>query len=449
MLSVHSASSVMLQLSAAHSVLSPGATGVTRPSLAPFAFATSGLYVAPVMEKHVVGYLRSWKLGEKALKSSSLPHYSVSQPEADVPVTLATLSSYNAQARCSSYLESLLSTLSSVQDSLLNPSSRPSQSLHTWDAPNGETFEPDKNDCDEVHLVKKPVLTVVLLGWLGAQQKHLKKYAQWYNARGIHAVTFVIPMTDILSLKVGENAEEHVDSLARHLAQWLSAQDEHADLEGEKQLMFHTFSNTGWLTYGAILEKMHAEDGDILGRIKGCVIDSAPVPNPDPQVWASGFSAALLKKRSSATKPALLKAEVMEGVTVEAASQGSVANLEVEGTDGLETAVLTVLERFFSVFLKLPSINQRLAEIVTVLQKKQPPCPQLYIYSTADKVIPVKAVEAFIDDQRKAGRVVRACNLQSSPHVDHFRSHPQLYSEQLSSFLKEVLPPTHAHAVAQ
>lgn len=76
------------------------------------------------------------------------------------------------------------------------------------------------------------------------------------------------------------------------------------------------------------------------------------------QVWASGFSAALLKKRSSATKPALLKAEVMEGVTVEAASQGSVANLEVEGTDGLETAVLTVLERFFSVFLKLPSINQ-------------------------------------------------------------------------------------------
>lgn len=97
----------------------------------------------------------------------------------------------------------------------------------------------------------------------------------------------------------------------------------------------------------------------------------------------------------------------------------------------------------------LDHLYRRLAEIVTVLQKKQPPCPQLYIYSTADKVIPVKAVEAFIDDQRKAGRVVRACNLQSSPHVDHFRSHPQLYSEQLSSFLKEVLPPTHAHAVAQ
>lgn len=96
--------------------------------------------------------------------------------------------------------------------------------------------------------MKKPVLTVVLLGWLGAQQKHLKKYAEWYNARGIHAVTFVIPMADILSFKVEKNAEEHVDFLARHLAQWLSDQGEHGDADGEKQLMFHTFSNTGWLT---------------------------------------------------------------------------------------------------------------------------------------------------------------------------------------------------------
>jgi hypothetical protein len=288
---------------------------------------------------------------------------------------------------------------------------------------------------------KKPVLTVVLLGWLGAQQKHLKKYAEWYNARGIHAVTFVIPMTDLLSLKGHGNAEEHVDSLARHLADYLSYQS--SDLEGEKQLIFHTFSNTGWLTYGAILEKMQRQGEHLVERIKGCVVDSAPVPDPDPQVWASGFSAALLKKRSSSTKPAVLKAEVKEGVSMEAASFGSITNLEVGGANGLESAVHSVLEGFFSLFLKLPTINKRLSELVAVLRKKQPSCPQLYIYSTADKVIPVKAVEAFIEEQRKTGRLVRACNLQTSPHVDHFRSYPQLYSEQLVNFLKEVLPSTH------
>jgi hypothetical protein len=56
-------------------------------------------------------------------------------------------------------------------------------------------------------------------------------------------------MTDVLTFKVGGKAEEHVDRLAHHLALWLTEQGEHANgIEGEKQLIFHTFSNTGWLT---------------------------------------------------------------------------------------------------------------------------------------------------------------------------------------------------------
>lgn len=72
-------------------------------------------------------------------------------------------------------------------------------------------------------------------------------------------------------------------------------------------------------------------------------------------MWASGFSAALLKKRSTATKSALSLGEVKEGVTPEAASEGAIT---MGGSNGLETAVLSVLEKFFSIFLKLPSINQ-------------------------------------------------------------------------------------------
>ncbi|KAG0584655.1 hypothetical protein KC19_3G225800 [Ceratodon purpureus] len=448
LLPVCAATSVMSpQVSMSHSVLSPGMSAVNLPALAPFCFSTSGLYSAPVTEKFMTGAFRGLRKEGSFVGSSTLPYYSVFEGRVDSPPALAKLGGSAAQTHSSAYLESLLSTLLSFQSSVPDSSpTQPSESLHAWHVPAGRNVPVGRNGGDEDPLVKKPMLTVVLLGWLGAQQKHLKKYAEWYNARGIHAVTFVIPMTDILSFKGQGNAEEHVDALARHLVQWLSDQGEHVDLEGEKQLIFHTFSNTGWLTYGAILEKMQKQGGNLVERIKGCVVDSAPVPDPDPQVWASGFSAALLKKRSSATKPASLKGEVKEGVTVEASSLGSVANLEMGGANGLETAVLSVLEGFFSLFLKLPAINQRLSEVVTVLQKKQPPCPQLYIYSTADKVIPVKAVEAFIEEQRKTGRVVRACNLQSSPHVDHFRSHPKLYSEQLSNFLKEVLPSTHAQA---
>ena len=72
-----------------------------------------------------------------------------------------------------------------------------------------------------------------------------------------------------------------------------------------------------------------------------------------------------------------------------------------------------------------------------LLSSKQPKCPQLYIYSSADRVIPAKSVESFIEVQRRAGREVRACDFVSSPHVDHYRSNPGLYTSQLSNFLEE------------
>lgn len=37
-------------------------------------------------------------------------------------------------------------------------------------------------------------------------------------------------------------------------------------------------------SYGVILEKLQERGEHLLGRIKGCVVDSAPVPDPDPQV---------------------------------------------------------------------------------------------------------------------------------------------------------------------
>lgn len=78
----------------------------------------------------------------------------------------------------------------------------------------------------------------------------------------------------------------------------------------------------------------------------------------DEQVWASGFLAALLKKRSSATKPGSLKGQVKEGVTVESVSVNTGATFETEGTNSFETVVLSLLEGFFSLFLRLPTINQ-------------------------------------------------------------------------------------------
>ena len=72
-----------------------------------------------------------------------------------------------------------------------------------------------------------------------------------------------------------------------------------------------------------------------------------------------------------------------------------------------------------------------------LLLTQQPSCPQLYIYSSADRVIPAGSVESFIEKQKRAGREVRACNFVSTPHVDHFRNDPKLYTSQLTQFLED------------
>lgn len=263
---------------------------------------------------------------------------------------------------------------------------------------------------------------VVLLGWLGSRQKHLKRYADWYTSRGFQAVTFTLPMSDIVSYNLGGKAEKNVEMLSEHLAGWVRE-------ESGKKIIFHTFSNTGWLCYGVILENLQRQDPSAVEKIKACVVDSAPVAAPDPQVWALGFSAALLKKRSVTTKGLGSDDSRSDVLVVEANKEPKLA--------ATEAVLLSALEKFFDIVLNYPRINRRLSDVMDLLSSKQPKCPQLYIYSSADRVIPAKSVESFIEGQRRAGREVRACDFVSSPHVDHYRSNPGLYTSQLDNFLEE------------
>ncbi|XP_022884942.1 transmembrane protein 53-like [Olea europaea var. sylvestris] len=152
------------------------------------------------------------------------------------------------------------------------------------------------------------------------------------------------------------------------------------------------------------------------------------------KVWAAGFTTALLKKSSSATYPL---GDAGERTELEIGITGS--KIPQKEPLLIETLLLSAFERLFSFLLNLPDVNKRLMKIVSTLSKNQPPCPQLYLYSTADKVIPFQAVELFIEDQRRIGKPVSSFNFGSSPHVDHYRTFPDVYTSQLHKFLKDCL----------
>jgi hypothetical protein len=89
---------------------------------------------------------------------------------------------------------------------------------------------------------------VVLLGWLGARQKHLRRYADLYRDRGVGSVRFVVPVCELVGLDLGRGVERRVADLSAEIAAW-------CDADRRRTLLFHTFSNTGWLAYGSSLFK--------------------------------------------------------------------------------------------------------------------------------------------------------------------------------------------------
>ncbi|KAJ0265410.1 Uncharacterized protein HA466_0017020 [Hirschfeldia incana] len=266
--------------------------------------------------------------------------------------------------------------------------------------------------------------TVVLLGWLGAKAKHLRRYVEWYNSRGINAVTFTVDVKDLFRFDLGRRLERRIDEFGNELVSWMSEREE--DEGREKCLVFHSFSNTGWLVYGALLESFVGRQ-ELVEKIKGCIIDSGGADPLDTKIWAAGFTAAILKKRSS---------------TVNTESNSDASNLQKKEPLGIESMMLSSLEKLFPIVLNIPEVNMRLMKITQKLYENHPPCPQLYLYSSGDKVVPSHSVETRIKEQQKIGRNVRSFNFKSSPHVDHYRNFPDLYSSQLHNFLQECFKPT-------
>ncbi|TXG59672.1 hypothetical protein EZV62_014245 [Acer yangbiense] len=236
--------------------------------------------------------------------------------------------------------------------------------------------------------IGKVATTVVLLGWLGAKTKQLKSYVKWYNSRGVNAITFVVSSSELLTYELGRSLDKRMSLLADELASWVSTEEEDEDGHPQQRCL----SRHDHLM--------------VMEKIKGCVVDSGGGEFFSPQVWAAGFVAALLQKHVRSSANTRIKAG--SGAGSEVISAPKLAEKEPL----LQIILLFLFEKLFSILLNLPHLNQKLKRIISTLKENQK-FPQVYLYSTDDKVIPSKSVEMFMEEQRKMGRNVISFNFGS------------------------------------
>ncbi|ORY74512.1 hypothetical protein BCR35DRAFT_321910 [Leucosporidium creatinivorum] len=242
--------------------------------------------------------------------------------------------------------------------------------------------------------------TVVLLGWMDAQLKHLEKYVQGYNK--------LYPFATILLLRSHQSSFYRPSSyLRRTLApavDHLRALHPSATPGPNSPILVHSFSNGGALGLKVLNELMSSsavkgekEQEPLLGRGEGVparaiVFDSSP-----------GIGSLSLTLRAF-TAP--YKSWWKKGPAY-------VFILALYGVSWL-----------FRILLRRPPTLLALSDY---LNTSLPPVPRVYLYSTTDLLIPSADVVAHAKAAKGRGVQVRMEEFEETEHVAHARKEPERY----------------------
>lgn len=231
--------------------------------------------------------------------------------------------------------------------------------------------------------VDPAVPLVILLSWMGADARALKRYRAFYEARGYDVHVVMNGMKTAMFPPASKRQAQHVADLIE------------CQVEG-RPVFVHAFS-IGTGIYGLALDSLKG-DIDRLRRVRervaGVVFDSGPAPI-FPHDVAKGLHTVC---------PMVSKA-VWEGAA----------------------------RAFFYVTRARASFEKG----ENALGDRQFKTPQLYFYSKDDKVIPGihNAVEGFIEKNRQRGIEVYRTFWEKSVHATHLKIHPKDYLGDLDKFL--------------
>lgn len=259
----------------------------------------------------------------------------------------------------------------------------------TFPSPGLETTDDSEEDKETV---------VLILGWAGSIDKHLAKYSLLYEQKGCITIRCSISMEQILFKTNGAR------KVAEKLLELLS--DLSLDLN---PVMIHLFSNGGGGVYRQISQLVHQSNPPLLD-IRGCVLDSAPSK-------VSIFTAVRASFRAIQVKLTWLRYPIAAFVFL---------------------VMSTVyLYNFIATLLGLSTTQRH--SYYRAMKEDKARCPQLYLFSKADDLVPHKDVQEMVDYRKSKGIDVESICWDDSPHVQHLRVHREAYIAAVYNFLNKCL----------
>lgn len=244
----------------------------------------------------------------------------------------------------------------------------------------------------------RPLALVV--GWFGAELRHVKKYASLYVDPGWDAVAVAPPSAATLVPAVADAyAEAVLEAVARRGTR--------------TRVLVHVASNGGFIFAGNLMLKARSGDARaraLFERTRGFVFDCAP-GDLRPDIIARA-AYAVLGGSSATTEPA------------------------------------PILETLAGGLLRLPSIEARLRAIDEVWGKGNgetpsgwslPACPSLFLYSETDVLISPREIEAFARLREEiTGERSYLHKYPDAAHCELGREHLDDYRDRLRAFVASI-----------
>jgi len=285
---------------------------------------------------------------------------------------------------------------------------------------------------------------VVLMGWWGAQPRQLDKYVQLYQ--DILPSAFIIAGTanpkaifwyDTVELR--QFAREGLEAAARTLEQeHLQQQKKTASPSSNPStedlpILVHCFSNGGAFVWHQMIQVLenHDKEGDQQQEEDG-----------SRRLLLDHTSVGISSVRSN------IRCQIYDSSPAYPALDTGVAALEGSGMIRSRFLLIVVkcffvmVNGFQAIWSQFQNRPHRIFQFwKDLVEDKSNNIPQGFIYSPIDRMVNVDHLQTFIQERQNRGITVSILTFPDSPHVQHYRYHPEAYKNFVRDFVHRNLIP--------